>query len=253
MPRPVQIRPLAAPDAEALRDLRLAALAEAPRAFGSSVQEEQPLGLDHFRRWADAGEKLVILGAFADGRLVGMAGGIGGFYLASSLGYSRQITGSYQLGLTLFAFLAVLALLGLSMVKKRWRTTWGSAAMTTINIAIGFFGLYYLLLDGPALALRQRVLDAISQLPNPDPRALHALADALAGTDPQVLATFMDLVNGWLSQRLGRGDGDARNLARAAEVWDKVNRTARDVDAYNLERKPFVFSVFTELAALGRA
>ena len=74
MPRPVQIRPLAAPDAEALRDLRLAALAEAPRAFGSSVQEEQPLGLDHFRRWADAGEKLVILGAFADGRLVGMAG-----------------------------------------------------------------------------------------------------------------------------------------------------------------------------------
>ena len=109
------------------------------------------------------------------------------------------------------------------------------------------------LLDGPALALRQRVLDAIGQLPNPDPRALHALADALAGTDPQVLATFMDLVNGWLSQRLGRGEGDARVLARTAEVWDKVNRTARDVDAYNLERKPFVFSVFTELAALGRA
>lgn len=66
--------------------------------------------------------------------LVGMAGGVGGFYLASSLGYSRQITGSYQLGLTLFAFLAVLALLGLSMVKKRWRTTWGSAAMTTARV-----------------------------------------------------------------------------------------------------------------------
>lgn len=109
------------------------------------------------------------------------------------------------------------------------------------------------LLEGPALALRQRVRDAIAQLPNPDPRALHALADALAGTDPQVLATFMDLVNGWLSERLGRGEGDARALARTAEVWDKVNRTARDVDAYNLERKPFVFAVFTELAALGRA
>jgi NNP family nitrate/nitrite transporter-like MFS transporter len=66
--------------------------------------------------------------------LVGMAGGVGGFYLASSLGYSRQITGSYQLGLTLFAFLAVLALVGLSMVKKRWRTTWGSAAMTTARV-----------------------------------------------------------------------------------------------------------------------
>ena len=66
--------------------------------------------------------------------LVGMAGGIGGFYLAASMGYSRQMTGSYQLGLSIFAGLAVIALLGLSMVKKRWRTTWGSAAMTTAKI-----------------------------------------------------------------------------------------------------------------------
>lgn len=66
--------------------------------------------------------------------LVGMAGGIGGFYLASSLGYSKQITGSYQLGLMIFASLAVLALLGLTAVKRRWRTTWGSAAMTVAKI-----------------------------------------------------------------------------------------------------------------------
>lgn len=66
--------------------------------------------------------------------LVGMAGGIGGFYLASSMGYSKQMTGSYQLGLTIFASLAVLALVGLSSVKTRWRTTWGSAAMTAAKI-----------------------------------------------------------------------------------------------------------------------
>jgi DNA polymerase-3 subunit delta' len=108
------------------------------------------------------------------------------------------------------------------------------------------------LLDGPALALRQRVLDAIGQLPNPDPRALHAHADSLGGADPATLAAFMDLVNGWLSQRLGRGEGEGRALARVAEAWDKVNRHAREVDAYNLERKPFVFSVFAELAAVGR-
>ncbi|MFZ6720837.1 nitrate/nitrite transporter [Undibacterium sp. Ji49W] len=66
--------------------------------------------------------------------LVGMAGGVGGFYLAASMGYSRQITGSYQLGLSIFAGLAIVALLGLSLVKKRWRTTWGSAAMTTAKI-----------------------------------------------------------------------------------------------------------------------
>jgi NNP family nitrate/nitrite transporter-like MFS transporter len=66
--------------------------------------------------------------------MVGMAGGVGGFYLASSLGYSRQITGSYQIGLTIFAALAVFALIGLTSVKKRWRTTWGSAAATTARV-----------------------------------------------------------------------------------------------------------------------
>jgi MFS transporter, NNP family, nitrate/nitrite transporter len=66
--------------------------------------------------------------------LVGMAGGVGGFYLASSLGYSKQVTGSYQVGLIIFAGLAVLALIGLTGVKKRWRTTWGSATATTAKV-----------------------------------------------------------------------------------------------------------------------
>jgi NNP family nitrate/nitrite transporter-like MFS transporter len=66
--------------------------------------------------------------------LVGMAGGFGGYYLGVSLGYSKQLTGSYQTGLLIFAGLAIFALIGLSSVKKRWRTTWGSAAMTTAKI-----------------------------------------------------------------------------------------------------------------------
>jgi NNP family nitrate/nitrite transporter-like MFS transporter len=66
--------------------------------------------------------------------LVGMAGGVGGFYLASSLGYARQITGSYQMGFLIFAALALLALAGLSGVKTRWRTTWGAAHLTAARI-----------------------------------------------------------------------------------------------------------------------
>lgn len=66
--------------------------------------------------------------------LVGMAGGVGGFYLAASMGYSRQLTGSYQLGLMIFASLALIALVGLNLVKQRWRTTWGSAALTNAKI-----------------------------------------------------------------------------------------------------------------------
>lgn len=66
--------------------------------------------------------------------LVGMAGGIGGFYLASSLGYAKQLTGQYQIGFLIFAGLAILALLGLSGVKTRWRTTWGASHLTAAKI-----------------------------------------------------------------------------------------------------------------------
>ena len=66
--------------------------------------------------------------------LVGMAGGLGGFYLASSLGFSKQLTGSYQTGFLIFAALAIVALVGLTVVKSRWRSTWGSAQMTTAKI-----------------------------------------------------------------------------------------------------------------------
>jgi NNP family nitrate/nitrite transporter-like MFS transporter len=58
--------------------------------------------------------------------LVGAAGGIGGFYLASSLGFSEGITGSYQSGLLIFASLCLLAIAGLNLVKTRWRSTWGA-------------------------------------------------------------------------------------------------------------------------------
>jgi NNP family nitrate/nitrite transporter-like MFS transporter len=66
--------------------------------------------------------------------LVGMTGGIGGFFLASSLGYSKQITGSYQSGLLVFAALALVALVGLFRVKSRWRTTWGAIGATTARV-----------------------------------------------------------------------------------------------------------------------
>jgi NNP family nitrate/nitrite transporter-like MFS transporter len=66
--------------------------------------------------------------------LVGMAGGIGGFYLASSLGLSKQYSGSYELGLLIFAALAGLALVGLTSVKTRWRTTWGAAHLTAAKV-----------------------------------------------------------------------------------------------------------------------
>lgn len=64
--------------------------------------------------------------------LVGMAGGVGGFYLASSLGLAKQYTGSFSSGFLIFAALAVLALCGLTLVKGKWRSAW--AAASTVRI-----------------------------------------------------------------------------------------------------------------------
>jgi NNP family nitrate/nitrite transporter-like MFS transporter len=58
--------------------------------------------------------------------LVGMTGGLGGFYLASSLGLSKQLTGTYQTGFVVFALLASAAFLGLAGIKRHWRTGWGA-------------------------------------------------------------------------------------------------------------------------------
>lgn len=66
--------------------------------------------------------------------LIGMAGGIGGFCLTAGLGAIKQHTGDYQLGLWLFASLGLLAWIGLYGVKLRWRTTWGSAALTAARV-----------------------------------------------------------------------------------------------------------------------
>jgi DNA polymerase-3 subunit delta' len=104
------------------------------------------------------------------------------------------------------------------------------------------------LLGGDALKLHQRTAALLATLPRVDPRELHALGDALGNSDRVALATFIDSVDRWVSERLRSDDANANanlpRLARLAEVWEKINRAARDTAEYNLERKPLVFSVF---------
>jgi DNA polymerase-3 subunit delta' len=115
--------------------------------------------------------------------------------------------------------------------------------------ARGSVGRALLFLEGDVLELRQRVIGLLERLPQLDPRALHALGDELAGTEAETLAAFMDTVNGWLSARLVAPTADKR---RVADAWDKINRAGLDAEIYNLDRKPFVFSVFGALAEAAR-
>jgi DNA polymerase-3 subunit delta' len=118
--------------------------------------------------------------------------------------------------------------------------------------AEGSVGRALSLLDGTSLALREQVTALLGQLPAVDHRALHSLGDKLAGTDPGPLVAFVDVVRDWLSACLSAPGATPARLARVAEAWDKVDRAARDVQDYNLERKPLVFSVFGWLAEAAR-
>jgi ribosomal protein S18 acetylase RimI-like enzyme len=69
----ILIRPLAVDDWAQARDTRLAALADAPYAFGSTLAKELTYDDDHWRRRAGSGRTL---GAFDGGVIIGLAGGI---------------------------------------------------------------------------------------------------------------------------------------------------------------------------------
>ncbi|MEA1918981.1 MAG: MFS transporter, partial [Campylobacterota bacterium] len=60
--------------------------------------------------------------------LVGAAGGIGGFLLIKTLGWSKGAFDGYTVGFLIFALIVLIALSGISLVKTRWRTTWGASA-----------------------------------------------------------------------------------------------------------------------------
>ncbi|HTK34408.1 MAG TPA: nitrate/nitrite transporter [Caulobacteraceae bacterium] len=63
--------------------------------------------------------------------LVGAMGGVGGFYLASTLGLAKQITGSYQSGFLGFAVLALVALSGVAAFRARRQGADARADLTT--------------------------------------------------------------------------------------------------------------------------
>ena len=60
--------------------------------------------------------------------LVGCAGGLGGTALIKTLGWSKGTFDGYTAGFLIFACVVIVAIAGLSIVKTRWRTTWGVQA-----------------------------------------------------------------------------------------------------------------------------
>ncbi len=60
--------------------------------------------------------------------IIGAAGGLGGTALIKTLGWSKGAFDGYSAGFMIFALVVLVALSGISLVKTRWRTTWGVQA-----------------------------------------------------------------------------------------------------------------------------
>ena len=57
--------------------------------------------------------------------IIGCDGGLGGTALIKTLGWSKGAFDGYTAGFFLFALVVFIAITGISLVKTRWRTTWG--------------------------------------------------------------------------------------------------------------------------------
>jgi DNA polymerase-3 subunit delta' len=108
-------------------------------------------------------------------------------------------------------------------------------------------------IDGGDRELDASLANLLDRLPDVDWRAVHALADRVAGRDSgEALETLLGSVYDWLGQRVRQGAARAepsRRLAPYAEVWEKVAARAQENEALNLDRRQLVLAVFTDLAA----
>jgi NNP family nitrate/nitrite transporter-like MFS transporter len=68
--------------------------------------------------------------------LIGAMGGVGGFYLASTLGFAKQLTGSYQWGFLGFAALALVALGAIALLKSHWRAVWPTLHASPVSVRL---------------------------------------------------------------------------------------------------------------------
>jgi DNA polymerase-3 subunit delta' len=103
-------------------------------------------------------------------------------------------------------------------------------------------------LDADEKALRSKALRALES----GGKAARELADSLAGkAHAGRFDIFLDIVEERLRAGVASG-GEGRALAARAELWEKLMRSAREVETYNLDRRPFVLSVLSDLKEIER-
>jgi DNA polymerase III subunit delta' len=114
------------------------------------------------------------------------------------------------------------------------------------------------LLDDRGIELDTNLGRMLDDLPRIDWSKVHALAERVtARNNGMDFEAMLAAIDAWLDTRVQRGartfqDDCARRLAPYALVWEKLAEAARETETFNLDKRPFVLSLFTDLAAAAR-
>ncbi len=107
----------------------------------------------------------------------------------------------------------------------------------------------FALLDGNALGFRTRVDTLLQMLPNIDQKALISVAEDTTKRDGITFERFIEAIQDYLHDVvLQRQSMGAAALILFADVAERLSRAQREVDAYNLDRRPLVLATFNDLA-----
>ncbi|MHA7772831.1 DNA polymerase III subunit delta' [Roseibium sp. M-1] len=107
------------------------------------------------------------------------------------------------------------------------------------------------LLSGDGLAIAKGVRQLADNAAQLDLAAAHALADLVAARgQSDNWESFQHIVQIWLHERMHRDLSKGLGAALGhVETWEKINRSIRDADALNLDRKQVVLDFFFALRA----
>jgi DNA polymerase-3 subunit delta' len=108
-----------------------------------------------------------------------------------------------------------------------------------------------------ALSMVGRVEAELNRLPEVDLKRVRALADAAHGREGlEAFETLMTSVFDWIDRMVRARAAEpnaAQRLAPLAQVWEKIAASARETRALNLDRRPLVLAIFTDLSEAVRA
>jgi DNA polymerase III subunit delta' len=108
-------------------------------------------------------------------------------------------------------------------------------------------------LDAESASFRRDARKILDNLGANNAKAIRQLIDKTTGRLGQkAFLALLDMITAQLHRGLRVTNADKTRLAARAELWEKLRRTARDVESYNLDRRPFLLSLFSELADIER-